>query len=107
MAAAPRKRSNARATPKGREEKPPGGPVWDPAAVPAESAAAAGAPPTLAEEKERAFHATHFSADPRGTGKAGAPPPGNTASKHRGGTPPPPTPGTAGPERTRSGPADA
>jgi hypothetical protein len=87
MAAARKKRST-RGKSNRREPRPAGGPVWDPAAVPPEGAAADG-PPTKAEEDERAFHATHFSADPRGKGKAGAPPPGAKLPKHRGGTPPP------------------
>jgi hypothetical protein len=67
--------------PKG-DPKPSGGAVWDPAAFPtAES-------PTLRDEEERAFHATHFSADPRGASMAGKPPP-DAGPKHRGGTPPP------------------
>ena len=55
--------------------------TWDPAAKPAESA-------SLEEEEDRQFHATHFTADPRGAAMSGAPPAGTR--KKRGGTPPDP-----------------
>ena len=53
---------------------------WDPAAVPSPGS------PTLQEEEDRQFHATHFTADPRGAGSTGAPP--IRPQKRRGGTPP-------------------
>jgi hypothetical protein len=43
--------------------------------------------PSLADEAQRQFHATHFTADPRGSAMAGAPP-GRARRKSRGGTPP-------------------
>lgn len=43
--------------------------------------------PSLAKEEERQFHATHFTADPRGSGASGAPP-GGPRRKVRGGSPP-------------------
>src|SRR5688572_30306186 len=76
----------------------------DPAGVPAKGR-------SLREEEERQFHATHFTADPRGAAMSGAPPGGGRRrNKKRGGTPPdaqgkentpPPRPkrrGGAGPE---------
>ena len=53
---------------------------WDPAAVP-------GGGPSLGDEEERQFHATHFTADPRGKGMQGKAPPAGRR-KQRGGTPP-------------------
>ena len=46
--------------------------------------------PTLAEEEQRQFHATHFTADPRGAAMAGEPPPGaaKRRRKRRGGAGP-------------------
>jgi hypothetical protein len=90
--AAARKKSSTSVKSKKRAAQPPGGPVWDPAAV---QPGTGNGPPTPAEEKERAFHATHFTADPRGSAMTGKAPPG-ASPKHRGGTPPP----------ARSGPAD-
>jgi hypothetical protein len=46
--------------------------------------------PTLATAEQRQFHATHFTADPRGAGRSGAPP-GGRRRKVRGGTPPAPS----------------
>jgi hypothetical protein len=85
MATARKKRSTSDKS-EHREAQPAGGPAWDPAAVPAKGGGKDG--PTLAEEQERAFHATHFSADPRGAAKEGTPPPGSASPKKRGGTPP-------------------
>jgi hypothetical protein len=112
MAAARKKRPTSGKS-KRREAEPASGPVWDPASVPAGK----GDEPTLADEDERAFHATHFSADPRGAAMAGKAPPG-ASRKHRGGTPPP-VPGSTGVEQpaarrkhrggtppAQSGPAD-
>jgi hypothetical protein len=81
--AAPRKKRSTKRGAKDREEQPASGPVWDPAAVPAGK----GDERTLADEEERAFHATHFTADPRGAGKAGKAPPGASPQRRR--TPPP------------------
>ena len=47
--------------------------------------------PTLASEEQREFHATHFTADPRGAAMGGAAP-GGRRRKVRGGTPPAATP---------------
>src|SRR5690348_17353962 len=74
LMAAARKRHSSRRKLKGRDAQPAGGPVWDPSAVPARSADGSNEP-TLAEKQERTFHATHFSADPRGKAMAGSPPP--------------------------------
>ena len=60
---APRPPGNAKATPPGASAAAAARP-WDPAAVPPAEAS------PLAD-KERAFHATHFTADPRGKGKPG------------------------------------
>ena len=70
-----------------QQPNPAGGPAWDPASVPP-GEGPAGAGPSLAEEEQRQFHATHFTADPRGAAMAGKPPPGRARHKHRGGTPP-------------------
>lgn len=43
--------------------------------------------PSLAEEEQRQFHATHFTADPRGSAASGAPP-GGQRRKARGGSAP-------------------
>jgi hypothetical protein len=83
MAAARKKRPSSGKSKK-RDAQPENGPVWDPAAVPPST----GNEPTSAGEEDRAFHATHFSADPRGAAMAGKAPPG-ASRKHRGGTPPP------------------
>ena len=57
----------------------------DPVSQPWDPAASRGGP-TLEEEQERQFHATHFTADPRGAGMSGAPP--GARRKTRGGSPP-------------------
>jgi hypothetical protein len=88
--AAARKKRETRGRSKNPEEQPANGPAWDPAA----KRTGAGDGQTPQEKDERAFHATHFSADPRGAAMAGKAPPG-ASSKHRAGTPP-----------SRSGPVD-
>ena len=69
-----------------------GQPAWDPAAVPPHA-------PSLAEQEERQFHATHFTADPRGAAMSGKPPAGTRRRKHRGGTPPDESAGPDTPKR--------
>lgn len=45
---------------------------WDPSA-----------PPPSQDEQDREFHATHFSADPRGNVKPGSAPGGGGGSSHK------------------------
>lgn len=51
---------------------------WDPSAVPPAESSPMGA-------DEREFHATHFTADPRGKVKPGSAPDGKRAQRRRGG----------------------
>ena len=60
--------------------KPPKSEPFDPASRPDGG-------PSLAAQEQRTFHATHFTADPRGSAMAGAPP-GGSRRKQRGGSPP-------------------
>lgn len=64
----------------GRRGRSPARSDFDPASRPEGG-------PTLADEEQRQFHATHFTADPRGSAMSGAPP-GQTRRKARGGNPP-------------------
>ena len=77
--------------PKTSREEP-----WDPAAKPAGG-------PSLRDEEDRQFHATHFTADPRGAGMQGKAPPSGRR-KQRGGTPPaPPDAAEPAPAQKRRG----
>jgi hypothetical protein len=115
--AAARKKRPPNGPSRRREDQRVGGPAWDPAAVPAKGGDGDG--PTSAEQEERAYHATHFTADPRGAVQAGSPPPSGDAQQPRSGTPPTERAGAGddaeapakhkrlgGPPSPRSGPSD-